>query len=417
MTSPEPARLSAAELAGRAAVPEEELRRLVDVGLLAQAKDGTFAAADLTRIRLAEALDRSGIPLQEIGAAIRRGELSLDFLAELWPDPVGFVPDTTIGRFAEEHGLPWELIESSRVRLGLPRPRRDEPIREDDAVVFPSAAALLGAGLNEAAIVRFSRVMGEHLRLLAEAQVRFFDDAVMGPMLDSGVPEQQAWDLVAGMGSQLSPTFEQILVWLYRRHQEHALFEDIVEHMEQVLERSGRHESRASRPQAIVFLDLTGFTRLTEEQGDEAAADLAARLALLAQEASSARGGTPVKLLGDGVMFHFREPAQAVASALDMVTLVVEADLPPAHVGINAGPVVFREGDYFGRTVNVAARIAAKAGPGEVLASEAAMDAVDDPEVAFEPVGKAELKGVPEPMALYRVVRAAPTADSHSDTR
>ena len=406
MTSLEHARLSAPELAGRAAIPVEEIHRLVDVGLLAQAEDGTFAAADLTRIRLAEALDRSGIPLDEIGAAIRRGELSLDFLAELWPDPVGFVPDTTIGRFAEEHGLPWDLIESSRVRLGLPRPRRGEPIREDDAVVFPSAAALLGAGLNEAAIVRFSRVMGEHLRLLAEAQVRFFDDAVMGPMLDSGVPEQQAWDLVAGMGSQLAPTFEQILLWLYRRHQEHALFEDIVEHMERVLERSGRHQSRASRPQAIVFLDLTGFTRLTEEQGDEAAADLAARLALLAQEASAARSGTPVKLLGDGVMFHFREPSQAVASALDMVGQVEEVGLPPAHVGVNAGPVVFREGDYFGRTVNAASRIADQARPGQVLVSQAVVEASAGAPVTFERIGPVELKNLAAPMVLHIARRA-----------
>ena len=120
----------------------------------------------------------------------------------------------------------------------------------------------------------------------------------------------------------------------------------------------------------MCFLDLTGYTRLTEERGDRAAAALATSLADLVEQVSLPHGGQPVKWLGDGVMFHFRRPAQAVVAALEMVERTPEAGLPEAHVGLHAGPVVFQDGDYFGRTVNLAARIAAHAGPGQVLVSD-----------------------------------------------
>ena len=114
----------------------------------------------------------------------------------------------------------------------------------------------------------------------------------------------------------------------------------------------------AHRPPAVCFLDLTGYTRLTEERGDEAAADLAGTLAALVRRTSQEHGGQAVKWLGDGVMFLFPDPGPGVLAALDMVDGVATEALPPAHVGIHAGPIVFQEGDYFGRTVNVASRIA-----------------------------------------------------------
>jgi adenylate cyclase len=148
------------------------------------------------------------------------------------------------------------------------------------------------------------------------------------------------------------------------------------EHVEGALERAGLHR-RLERPPAMCFLDLSGYTRLTEEPGDEAAADLAARLAGLVRRSAQEHGGTPVKWLGDGVMFCFRQPGAAVLAAVEMVAVVGRHGLPPAHVGIHAGPVIFQEGDYFGRTVNLAARIAAYARPCEVLVSQEVVNAAD----------------------------------------
>ena len=176
--------------------------------------------------------------------------------------------------------------------------------------------------------------------------------------------------------------------------------QESVEDVEAALERAGLF-SRLRRPPAMCFLDIMGYTRLTEERGDEAAADLAGKLANLVRRSSQEHGGQPVKWLGDGVMFYFPDPGQGVLAALDMVKGVATEALPPAHVGIHAGPVVFQEGDYFGRTVNIAARIAEYARPGEVLVSQEVVDEAEGSPVAFTEIGPVELKGVSNTLRLH----------------
>jgi class 3 adenylate cyclase len=150
---------------------------------------------------------------------------------------------------------------------------------------------------------------------------------------------------------------------------------------------------------------------LTPDTGGEyspgAAADLATTLATLVRQCSQEHDGTPVKWLGDGVMFYFREPANAVLAALAMTEAVGRHGLPPAHVGIHAGPVIFQDGDYYGRTVNLAARIAEYARPGEVLVSQEVVDAAEEGPVRFTEIGPVELKGVPGTLRLYIAGRGA----------
>jgi adenylate cyclase len=180
--------------------------------------------------------------------------------------------------------------------------------------------------------------------------------------------------------------------------------ETLIAEVEEALDRAGLRSRMATNP-AICFLDITGYTRLTEQRGDKAAADLAGRLAPLVQRPAERHGGKVVKWLGDGVMFHFRDPNEAVIAALEMREAVSSAALPPAHIGLDAGPVVFQGGDYFGRTVNMAARIAGQAKPGQVLVSQEIVDRVDPGAVAFQPVGSFVLKGVPDPVRLHSVTR------------
>ena len=117
--------------------------------------------------------------------------------------------------------------------------------------------------------------------------------------------------------------------------------------------------------------------RLTAEHGDEAAAELAHNLARLVQRTSVQHGGRAVKWLGDGVMFYFRDPGSGVAAAPEMADGVIAADCRQHMSGFHAGPVIFQEGDYYGQTVNVASRIAEYARPGEVVVSQAVVDAAD----------------------------------------
>ena len=116
--------------------------------------------------------------------------------------------------------------------------------------------------------------------------------------------------------------------------------------------KAGIH-SRLERLPAICFLDITGYTRLTQERGDDAAADLATTVARLVQRTSVQHGGKPIKWLGDGVMFYFDDPGHGVRPRSRWWTGWRAAGLPPAHVGLHAGPVLFQEGDYFGQTVNL----------------------------------------------------------------
>ena len=154
-----------------------------------------------------------------------------------------------------------------------------------------------------------------------------------------------------------------------------------------------------------MFADLSGYTRMTEESGDEVAAAVSLKLAEVVGEIAADHRGAVVKMLGDGVHFHFRDPHDAVVASLDIVGATQPAGLPPAHIGVNAGPMIYEEGDYFGRTVNIAARIAAQAGPNQVFLGEDAVRHVTPSGFQVVEVGAFDLKGIAQPVTLYEALR------------
>jgi adenylate cyclase len=407
--------LTEAELADVAATTPAEIRRLAALGILASEND-RFSLKDVVRIRLVEALASSGISVETLATALREGVVALDFVDDLFSVSAAVVPGQTMASFAASAGLPWDALVASQVRLGLPAPRADDPVRVDDAEALPGNAVFLQSGIEDAAIVRFSRVMGENVRRLAEAQVRFYVDAVLQPQIDAGVPVWEVFARSAQLNSVLAPAYEGILMWLYRRHQEAATLQVIVERLEASLDEAGLIRRGGDRVPAMMFVDLTGFTRLTEERGDEAAATLATDLAELVQEVAERNRGRPVKFLGDGVMFHVAERADAVRCALHLIEGAPRVGLPAAHAGVAAGPVVFRDGDYYGRTVNLAARVSAAAGESEVLVTDAVVEAGGADDLDFSPLGPVTLKNVDRPHMLHRATwaRGAPLGDRES---
>src|SRR5262249_4691733 len=104
---------------------------------------------------------------------------------------------------------------------------------------------------------------------------------------------------------------------------------------------------------------------------------------------------------------HFPDPGSGVVAALDMVDAIVGAGLPPAHVGLHAGPVIFQEGDYYGQTVNLASRIADYAQAGQVIVSRSVVDAASGSPVSCRGAGPVELKGVTGSMDLFAAARQA----------
>jgi adenylate cyclase len=398
--------LAEAELAARAGTTADRVRRLRELGIVAPEADGAYRSTGVQRVRFAAALEQSGISLEDISTLIATGRLSFSFIDLLFPTPAAY-SSSTYRQLSAERGLSMEVVEAIHEAIGLPNPSEDDLVREDDAAMFPMAQLALGLGLDTTVLGRVLRVYGENLRRIAQAEPDFYHTYVELPLLRSGMTEMQMRELATEMSTQLMPVVERLILWIYQRHFEHYTIEHIVEHVEAAMEDAGFERKRTVKPPAIAFLDLTGYTRLTEERGDEVAAELAASLAGLVQRESQRRGGRPVKWLGDGVMFHFPDPGQAVLCGVEMVEQAPASGLPQAHVGVNAGPVVFRDGDYFGRTVNVAARIAGQAGPGEVLVSQDVVELAGAEGLRFEEVGPVELKGVTRPVVLHRALRDA----------
>ena len=394
--------LSEADLAARSDTTVERLRRLADLGIVARAADGSFLPANIQRVRLADTLERSGVDLDAVGRAIAEGALSFSFMDLMYDRPAAY-SDQTYEEAARSHGWTVEFVQRVHEALGLPRPDAGDRVREDDAKMFAVGAFATGIGMGEAQIERVLRVYGENIGRIAQAESPFFHAYVEEPMLRSGLPLPQMLELAGQISPQLRAMVGDLILWVYRRQQEHAIMEHVVEHLEAGLEDAGYGIPKPVSPPAMVFLDLVGYTRLTEERGDEAAVEMVTALADVVRSESARHGGRPVKWLGDGVMFHFPQPARAVRCSLELALRVPQAGLPPAHVGVNAGPVIFRDGDYFGRTVNIASRIASKAGAGEVVVSQAVVEACPrEDDLRFEPLGAAELKGVERPVPLFR---------------
>jgi adenylate cyclase len=218
--------------------------------------------------------------------------------------------------------------------------------------------------------------------------------------MESGRTPDEIRELTSQFKPDLMRAMDEALIAVLHGQQANAWLRNLLASVEYGLARAGLYERPVTMP-AICFLDLTGYSRLTDEKGDEAAADLAARLGRLVQRSASRHGGQAVKWLGDGVMFHFGRAGEAVVAALEMVQEAEPGGLPPAHVGVHAGPVLYQAGDYFGRTVNIASRIADYARQGEVLVSQQVVEASDSSGVMFSEIGPVELRGLSGALRLH----------------
>ena len=393
------------EVAHQAGVATSYVDQLVELEMLTPPVGDEFSSGDVRRARWIHNFERAGVPLEDMAEAVRNGTLSFAFLDESAFDRFSGLSNTTFEELSSTSGISHELLAVVREAFGHPEPRPEDYVREDELAVVSAVDLQLSSGFRPVVIERWLRVYEESLRRIAETETDWYGTEVVSPMLDGGMVEAEMLKAQGEFGSKMAPLVEQALVAIYHGQQERVWTRSAVERTEDALEKAGLY-SRLHGPPAVAFLDLTGYTRLTEEQGDEAAANLAAELKSLVRRSSLEHGGESVKWLGDGVMFYFPDPTHGVLAAFDMVEGAVVQDLPPARVGIHAGPVVFQEGDYFGRTVNVAARIADYARPGEVLVSREVVDAASGTQLRFDDVGPVDLKGVAGAVSLHTAHRA-----------
>ncbi len=394
-------RLSAEELAALVPCTPGNVVRLEGLGLLgADEPDGLFPTGDVHVVRLMAAFEDAGISIEDVARGVAAGELSFP-PGLILPEPDEITQ--TYERLAATLGRSPDLLRRLSGELGLP-PAPDDRVRAEDAEMLSLLVTNLDLA-DDDELSRFARLYGGTIQRLVASGIQFFDRAVRQRVATFDVPNQEKDQLVFARAATFTELVSSFVPWLQRRHREHVVLDYLVSVTENYMEERGIASRPSREPPAIAFLDLTGYTELAEERGDEAAAEVAACVGSIVQRASTNHGGRPVKWLGDGVMFHFNDPASAVVSGLELVEETEREVSMPARVGINAGAVVAQEGDYFGRTVNVASRIADYARPHEVLVSEEARRHAEGAAVSFELVGDVPLKGVTRSVRLHRATR------------
>jgi adenylate cyclase len=392
-----------AEVAQRAGMTPERVRLLAELGIL-EPTDGTFPRRDVLRARFVLGLDAIGVDEKAIADAVASGDLTLGYVEAGGQRPPR--SDRTFTQLSDEIDIPFPMLARIYVAFGLPRPTPDEHVREEDLRLLKIVPVLFGAGISEGEILRLARVWGDSARRVAQFQSHYLHHSIEEPFRRRGLRDNAAFEAaLSEVSVQAGRGGEDLLGWLFRRHSEVFETEHLFEHVETALEDAGVHRREPRQVEACAFADLSGYTRLTEEAGDEVAAQVSVKLAELVNDVASRYAGSVVKLLGDGVLFHFKVPQDAVLASLSILDRVGPAGLPPAHVGVNAGPMIYEEGDYFGRTVNIAARIASQAGPHQVFLGEDVLPHIEPSRFRVVEAGAFELKGIEEPLPLYEAIR------------
>jgi class 3 adenylate cyclase len=293
-----------------------------------------------------------------------------------------------------------------RAATGLP----GMALSEEDVRTFEGVKLMMEGGFPYEAMLEGARVLGDSMRRFAETEMRITHKYLHEPLLASRTSEREiARQTQDVLESAVLPVMDPLILAIHRQHLLRFVIEDALLHLE-AAERGGPPGTIEA---AMLFVDLTSFTSLTSAMGDEAAADVIDRFDRLVRPLVLDHGGTLVKQIGDAFMLAFREPADAVVFSVAFADAALrEENFPAIRIGIHFGPVLFRVGDYVGNTVNTASRLSTSAAAGEIVMTEPVAKAAERAEVPVEEVGVRLLRGVSDPLNLYRVIRPRVTAPS-----
>jgi adenylate cyclase len=333
-----------------------------------------------------------GHSLGSLRRAVREGRLAFGFVEELFPSIARTI---SLDEAARRSGLEPELIERLMALLGTPLSEEHE-LTERDIEAMAGLARVLEAGFPLVALLQLVRVYARALRSIADAEVRLFHLYVHEPLIREGVDAFEMAEEMEGLAGDLMPLTTPLMEYVHTRYLRFYIEQDVVGHMEaEFVEEGGI--GRVSM--AFCFIDLTGFTRYTEEEGDEEALDLVERF-VETVEATLPAEATIVKTIGDEVMIVSPDPTTLTEWAVGFLGLFQER--PQPRVGIHFGKAVYRDADYFGTDVNLSHRVVARALGGEVVVTRSVVDAIGSSDyLEFDEIGETELKGFPQPAELF----------------
>lgn len=383
-------RLAGAEAAERAGVSLSTLRRWVALGLFPKHDVGQgWGASAIAQARSLVKLRERGYSIEQLQEAVDEGRI-VGYGDELVAEMVG--ERFTLKQAAKASGLKAEAIAELIAAIGLPSGALND-LGSEDVEMLKHFATAVKSGYPRDALLQTVRVYGQAASKIADAEVRLVHLHVHEPLLRKGVSSEQIAEQMGGITEELLPLFSPVIDHLHRRFLNHFVEQDIVGHMEN---EPGGGEIGQVRV-AIAFADLAGYTQLTEEVGDEEAAGIVERFVANVNQ-SLPDEARILKTIGDEVMIVSSDAASLIDWAVGFQILSNERPLP--RIGIHCGNVVFRDGDYFGREVNLAARVAARAAAGEVLVTWPVVEMAGK-HLEFERIGEVKLKGFSDATELF----------------
>src|SRR3954471_12796952 len=391
--------MTLSDAARAVSVSPATLRRWVADGLV-PLRDGEWTPAALAQARIVARLRERGHSLDELREAARTGRLAYGYMEELFPPQ----PETvSLRAAAKETGLEEALIRRTWTAAGFSSRSLEEGVSEDDLQLLRYMAAALKAGFPLVAFLQLVRVYGQALARIADTEVKLFHLFVHEPLIRDGVDGLEIAEEMEGLASDLLPLAAPIMEHVHQRWLQHFIEQDVVGHLE--LEVDTETEIGRLRV-AIAFADLAGYTRLTEEAGEEEALDIVERFVEVVEETlpDTAR---VIKTIGDEVMVVGSDPSALVDWAVGFQLLYV-GRRPLPRIGIHAGGALYRDGDYYGRAVNLASRVGARAAGGEVLVTRPVVEAAGR-HLAFRHIGEVRMKGFDETTELFLAFSAEET--------
>ena len=408
-TTTSSARLTREELAELVGDPVERVQELTARGVLQPDDAGRYSPGDAHRVRVIDGFEATGVPLDVLVRAQAAGVISVDYYDQLHAAP-GRPSKRDYQAFKDGLGPGGDLLPAMFAAFGIAEPDPASHLSAEDEAVIEDWATLIEATGHPDLTLGILRQFGESSRRSSVAALEAYAQVTeqLGPEF-AGVPSQEIYERVFVPWAKAARRLPALADWLARHHMSRAIDDYSIRATEQVLAESGYVPERPAVEPAVAFLDLTGFSSLTQERGDAIAAEMAMRLADLATQVMATHRGRVVKLLGDGVLMHFPDVVEAVEVALEVLDRLGASDLPPGHVGVARGPIVARDGDIFGRTVNLAARISDVAPSGELYIPASTGQALPD-RFLVVPAGTATLQGVGA-IELARVSRPGATID------
>ena len=386
-------RISLSEAARRAGVSKKTLTRWADEKIVPVRK-GKWTAQAAAQARVVARMRERGYSLSDLKQAGKEGRLAFGLSENVFADKSETIP---IADVAELTGFEEETIERTMIVLGTPLGQERE-LTGVDVEALLQMASVVESGLPIEALLQLVRVYAQSVRRIADAEVRLFHLFVHEPMIRDGLGQVEMAEALGEVVQSTSPVAVPLFEYLHRRYVRYFMEQDVVGHME---DEFGGGEDIGEVRITLCFIDLTGFTRFTEEEGDAEAYSVIEQFTDTV-EATLPPEANVVKTIGYEVMVVSPDPSSLTEWSVGFLSLF--DDRPKPRVGIHYGAAVFRDGDYFGGQVNLAHRVVNRALGGEVLVTGPVAQTIEDhPDLELDGIGEVVLKGFPVPTPLYLV--------------